>query len=250
MATWRRRVAEELDPGLRAEPGLSLANRVLVAFVLSSIVVVVLETEPILFARYGRVFHLLDTLVFVVFLAEYVLRLWSCVENPSHPRRLRYALRPLLLVDLAVIVAMAIGLLGVEGAFLRLLRLIRLLRLAKLGEYSRAMEDLSAAIVNRRHELVISVMIALMLLLVCASTLYAVEGPHQPEHFGSIPRAMWWAAATLTTVGYGDVVPVTPLGRILAAFTAVSGIGLIAMPAGILAAAMSEVIQKRRDDAR
>jgi voltage-gated potassium channel len=98
----------------------------------------------------------------------------------------------------------------------------------------------------RRYELLISVGVGIFILLLSSTLMYLVEGHTQPEAFGSIPRAMWWAVATLTTVGYGDAVPETVLGRILGSLTAVTGIGLIAMPAGILAAAMSDAIQAKR----
>jgi voltage-gated potassium channel len=156
-------------------------------------------------------------------------------------------IRPLALVDLLVIITIALGVAGLEGTILRFLRLMRLLRLAKLGHYYRAFSDLGSAIFNRRYELAVSFFVAFVLLLISASALYVVEGEAQPEHFGSIPRAMWWATATLTTVGYGDVVPHTVLGKIFAGMTAVTGIGLIAMPTGILASAFSEVVQSRRD---
>lgn len=118
---------------------------------------------------------------------------------------------------------MAFTLIGVEGVLLRLLRLGRLLRLAKLGRFSQAFRDIAFAVSKRRYELVVSLVIASVLMLVSASLLYVVEGDGQPDAFGSIPRAMWWSMATLTTVGYGDIVPLTVLGRVLATFTAVMG---------------------------
>lgn len=129
---------------------------------------------------------------------------------------------------------------------LRLLRLLRLVRLAKLGRYSLAIGAIGDALRDRRYELGASVAIAIVLLLVTSSLLYVVEGEVQPETFGSIPRAMWWSIATLTTVGYGDVVPITALGRTLAGATALLGIGLVALPTGILAAAFSDALARRR----
>ena len=106
------------------------------------------------------------------------------------------------------------------------------------------MHNIGKAIYNRRHELLISIMLATVIMIFSSSILYLVEGAAQPEHFGSIPRAMWWSIATLTTVGYGDAYPITALGKIFAAITAIAGIGLIAMPTGILAASFSEAIKK------
>ena len=130
----------------------------------------------------------------------------------------------------------------------RLLQLLRLLRLARIGRYSRAMNLVVEAIRSRGTELILSFAFALTLMLGAATLLYIVEGPTQPAAFGSIPRAMWWAVETLTTVGYGDAVPVTPLGRILAAVTALCGIGFIALPTGILASAFSDALRRAREE--
>jgi len=131
---------------------------------------------------------------------------------------------------------------------LRIFRLARILTLAKLGRMSRAWSLIASAIAARRFELTIVACVGVFALLLSSTALYLVEGPAQPERFGSIPRAIWWAAMTLTTIGYGDVYPITPLGRLLAILTAVSGVCLIAAPAGILAGAFSEAFQRHRRD--
>jgi voltage-gated potassium channel len=139
--------------------------------------------------------------------------------------------------------------LGAEAFLLRLARLLRILRLARLGRFSVAMSSISEAIGSRRHELLLSLGVAALVLVISSALLYLVEGGVQPDNFGSIPRAMWWSIVTLTTVGYGDVFPMTAVGRILAAITAVTGIGLIAMPAGILAASFSDAMKRQRETA-
>jgi len=243
----RSRLAAELDPDLRRGAGLSALNRVIVGVILISLLLVVLETEPGLHEPYRVVFDGLELAVLAVFVVEYGARLWVCVENPKHPGRWAYARRPMALLDLLVIVSMATALMGFEGALFRLLRLLRLLRVARLGRFAEAFETVAGAVAARRYELVVSVAIAAGLLLISASALYVLEGGAQPDAFGSIPRAMWWSVATLTTVGYGDVVPVTPPGRVFATLTAITGVGLIAMPAGILASAFSDAMQRKRD---
>ena len=129
---------------------------------------------------------------------------------------------------------------------LRLFRLVRILRLAKLGRFSLAMRHLSQAVSERRVELLLSLMLAAFVLVFAAAGMYALEGASSPEAFGSIPRAMWWSVCTLTTVGYGDIYPHTVPGKILGGLTATAGIGLIAMPTGILAAAFSDAFQRAR----
>ena len=179
-----------------------------------------------------------------------MLRLWTSAENPRYGGGwrgyLRYALSPAALVDLLAVSALFLMIYGSQTAILRLFRLVRILSIAKLGRFSKAIHAIGDAIRSRRYELLMSLMIATVLLLVSSTLLYIIEGDNQPQAFGSIPRAMWWSIATLTTVGYGDVVPSTPLGKLLAGMTAITGIGLIAMPTGILAAAFSDAIQRRQ----
>jgi voltage-gated potassium channel len=113
---------------------------------------------------------------------------------------------------------------------------------------SRAWRHVSTAVHSRRFELGLTLGMALVAMLVSATLLYWAEGEAQPDKFGSIPRSLWWSIVTLTTVGYGDVLPITPLGKFISAVVAIIGIGIIAMPAGIMAAAFSDAIQKHRSD--
>lgn len=153
---------------------------------------------------------------------------------------------PATWVDIVVLVITFVPLAGLNGQALRLVRLLRILRIAKLGRMSRTFRQLVAAIASRRYELILTMLLAIGLVLAGASLLYWAEGEVQPDKFGSIPRALWWAVVTLTTIGYGDVYPITPLGKVFAGAVAFAGIGLIAMPAGILAAAFSDAMQRER----
>ncbi|WP_255365646.1 potassium channel family protein [Alishewanella sp. HH-ZS] len=129
---------------------------------------------------------------------------------------------------------------------IRLLRVFRIVHLSRLTRFNASLNLLIQAVRKRKMELGISFIIAMSLLLTTSILLYLVEGSSNPEDFGSIPRAMWWSIATLTTVGYGDVTPLSPLGKICAGITALIGIGIVAMPTGILAAAFSEAYQKAK----
>lgn len=235
-----------LDPKLHGQPGLSPLNKAVVALIVLSILLAILETEPTFSQGRERFFSGLEMAFLAIFIAEYAARIWVSVENPENDGRLHYALTPASIIDLVTILAIGFTLVGFEGFLLRLARLMRLVRLARLGRFSQALQTLGRAIANRRHELMMSFALVVPLLLISSALLYFAEAEAQPAAFGSIPRAMWWSIATLTTVGYGDVVPITALGRIAAAASALAGIGLVAMPAGIIAAAMSEVIQENR----
>ena len=244
----RHRVSVAIDPEMRGVPGLSMFNQLVVAGILVLIAIAVLETEVHVIRNYGWLMTALKLALFVFFAAEYVLRLWVAPLNPRFRSALQFALTPAALLDLAVLVTFVTPFLGLEAAVFRLLQLTRILRLARLGRYSRAMNLLFDAFRSRSTELMLSALLAFSLMLGASTLLYLVENQAQPEAFGSIPRAMWWAVETLTTVGYGDVVPVTPLGRFLAAVTALCGIGIIALPTGMLAGAFSDAIRHARED--
>lgn len=250
LAARRRAVHLQLDPRAWKPKGLSPLNRCVCVLIVLSVALSILETEPVIVELSGRLLAITNLAIGLVFVVEYVARLWVCVESPRYGSglrgRLRYAVSPAALLDLiAILPVLAFGT-ATETFLLRVLRLLRILRLARLGQFSRAISLVAEAVNSRRYELVLSVAAALGLLVISSSMLYLVEGAAQPDTFGSIPRAMWWSIATLTTVGYGDVFPVTPFGKVFAAITAMTGIGLIAMPTGILAAAFSDAIQRNR----
>lgn len=250
LGSVRRRLYSALDP--RARPtGLSPLNLVLAILILLATGVAIAETEPTLLPNYGRAFAWAELLLGVLFAFEYAVRLWTAPErNPgvaAWRERLRLLISPAALIDLVAVLASLVMAGGSSALLLRLVRLGRILRLAKLGRMSRAMGHLLEALTSRRDELLLSLFAGLLLMLVSATALYLAEGAIQPDKFGSIPRALWWSVATMTTIGYGDVYPITPLGKLLASIAAISSIGLIAMPTGILAAAFSDAVQRHRD---
>ncbi|MCR9139816.1 MAG: ion transporter [Alphaproteobacteria bacterium] len=251
-AALRERLYQALSHDTETGSRLSNTNRLLVIVIVSSVFVAVLESEDLLSQPYGDLFWLLELCFGTIFAVEYIIRLWVCPENPKYGSgikgRIRYALTPTALFDLIAVLPLFLTVLGSETYLFRLLRITRILRLAKLGKYSHAARAIGEAIRSRSHELVLSLGAGMVLMLVAATCLYIAENRVQPDAFGSIPRAMWWAIATLTTVGYGDTYPITVLGKICAGVTAIIGIGLVAMPAGILAAAFSDGLSKRRGD--
>jgi voltage-gated potassium channel len=221
----------------------------MIAAIFISGALAVLETDPMISDGRGPMLAVVERLFGLLFALEYGLRLWIAARaGAARPwrARLQWALSPAALVDLVAFAPMLLSTGGAPTALLRFVRLARMLRLAKLGRFSTAWSLIAQAVSARRYELLLSLYAALAAMLTSASLLYLVEGPLQPDKFGSIPRALWWSAMTLTTIGYGDVYPLSPLGRLLASATAVVGIGLIAAPTGILAAAFSAAYQRRR----
>ena len=218
--------------------------------IFANIVAVVLETVEPLAKAYARFFEWFEIASVALFLIEYLLRLYACTASPReqfhHPvmGRLRFALTPMAIVDLVAILPLFFLLLG--GIDIGSLRLLRILRVFKLMRYSPAMAMLGRVVYNERKGLFGAFIILLILLLLSSTAAYYLEREGQPKTFGSIPDAMWWAMAALTTVGYGDVTPMTTLGRIIAGFVAILGIGAIALPTGIIASSFIEEA-KRRD---
>lgn len=239
----RRKIAESLDPTLKVSAGLSVLNKIIVFIIILSLLFAIIETEPLIFQGREGLFWTAEWIFTAIFATEYIFRVWVSIENPNYSSRLNYMLSSAAILDLLTVLLILLTSLGSEGFILRLTRLLRVLRIAKLGRYTVAMKNITHAVYLRRFELMVSFAIGIIALIWSSSILYIVEGGIQPDTFGSIPRAMWWSVATLTTVGYGDVYPITPVGKLFGAITAITGIGLIAIPTGILAASFSDAIQ-------
>jgi voltage-gated potassium channel len=238
----------QLDPAAWTKPGLSPVNRALVALIILATLLAIIETEPLITRGHDRWFAIAQLLFGGVFVLEYAGRIWA-LGAASYPpsanfRRWQFIRSPAGIIDLIVILATILPFIAPNVAALRLLRLVRIVGLARLGRLSLAMRSVGEAIHSRRYELAVTAGLAAMLLILGASALYWLEGEMQPDKFGSIPRALWWAVITMTTIGYGDVYPITAAGRIVASIVAIAGIGLIAMPTGILAAAFSDAMQR------
>lgn len=250
MGNLRTKLYRQIYPKAWTGRGLSPVNLLIIIFVLASVVTVALETEKTISDPYAEVFQTLNIIFLFVFSIEYITRIWVMGEHPEYKGvlgRIKYTCSWVAIIDLLAIIPFILGFIGSDTFLLRLVRLTRILVLARLGAFTTALTNLKSALASRGYELLLSVMFTGGILLVSAVILFAVERDQQPEAFGSIPRAMWWAVATLTTVGYGDVYPITPIGKVFAALSALSSLGLIALPAGILAGAFSETFQKNRD---
>ncbi len=186
----------------------------------------------------------------VVFTIEYVARLWSCVVDPrfSGPLRgrIRLAFRPLLIIDLLAILPFYLPFFNADLRSLRILRLLRVLRVAKVARYYASLDLMTSVFRSKKEELVLTSALMIFLLVIASSILYCCENSAQPNAFSSIPATMWWSVATLTTVGYGDMYPVTPLGKFFSSIIAIIGIGMFALPTGIIGAGFVEAIQEKK----
>jgi voltage-gated potassium channel len=245
----KKKIANILD-GTSAE---DLPSRVFHVFIITliflNVIAIVLETVENLSSQHRVFFRTVEAFSVSIFTIEYILRLWTCTTdnrfNSAIKGRIRFAVTSLALIDLMAFLPFYLPMiLPLDLRFIRVLRLFRLFRLFKLGRYSRSLKTLGNVLKEKKEELIVTLFVVLILLVIASSLMYFVENRAQPQAFSSIPAAMWWGVSTLTTVGYGDVYPVTPLGKFLGAVTAIFGIGMFVIPAGILASAYAEEIQR------
>jgi voltage-gated potassium channel len=241
------------------EPGgINFFSGTIILLVMISLASLALETEAIRtdtpFPDWVRpVVTWINTFVLWVFAAEFALRFWSEGENPKHRSamgRLRFLAQPVTFADVMAFLPELIVFLffpHLHGGWLAGLRALRLFRLFKLARYVPAFAIVGAAVRRAWAPLMAALCVAAAQLYIAAMMLYFIEGDTKPEAFGSITRSLWWAIVTLTTVGYGDVYPESALGRVAAGLVALAGIGIVAMPTGILASAFAEEFRDRHE---
>ena len=241
---WRREVNDLLEVGGDAHPAGRLVNAFIIVLIILNAIAFAADTVPPLAERYAVQFEVFNVFSVIVFTIEYVLRVWSSVEIPMLSRlprwqaRLRFATRPMMIIDLLAFFPWYLH--WIYPMDLRVLRVFRLFRLLKLVRYSPALQTLGRVVADEYRALLGALLVILVLLLFSATAMYFLEREAQPDKFGSIPDAAWWALATLTTVGYGDVVPVTPLGKLLGGVVMLLGVGMIALPVAIIATGFSQ----------
>lgn len=225
---------------------------ILMILIFVNVIAVVLETVDSLNQKYGAIFNAIEYVSAIIFTTEYILRLWIAPLTPKFSKpisgRFRYAATPLAVIDLIAILPVILPLFfATDLFFIRFLRVFRLFRLLKLNRYVESLNTLDDVVRAKKEELLVMLAMIMMLLLFSSSLMYLIEHEAQPDKFPDIPSAMWWGIATLTTVGYGDVFPITGLGKLLGAFIALLGVGMFALPAGLLASGFAEEIRKCRE---
>ena len=238
----RQVVFRVLETAAEKDAASRVVDVALILLIMASVIAVILESIPGFEKRFGSELALFEGITVAIFTVEYVLRVWSAIEeSPEHRAepfrsRLRYMVSFHAIIDFLAILPFYLVLFGTFGNLdMRFLRALRLLRVLKLTRYSAALNMLIMTFRENGRALLAAFLILITVMLLAASGMYYFERVSQPQDFGSIPAAMWWAFATLTTVGYGDVTPITVGGKIFGALITVVGIGMVALPTSILA---------------
>ena len=249
------RVHRILEVAKEGDTTSRIADIFIMGLIVLNVIAVMLETVDSLSSQCGPLFRAFETGSVVIFSLEYLLRIWSCTVSERFKGtvkgRVRFALTPFAIIDaLAILPFYLPMLIPIDLRLLRLFRLFRVLRLLKIGRYSDSVRIFGIAFRESKGELTIISFVLVILVVMVSSGMYYAEHDAQPELFASIPSAMWWGVMTLTTVGYGDVYPVTPLGKALGTFVAVLGIGMFAIPAAILSSAFVDALREIKGNRR
>ena len=222
----------------------------LVTLICLNVAAIIAASVAELEARFGTFFAYFEIFSVAVFSVEYLLRLWTARNKYGKGWKsyFRYVCSPMGIIDLFAVLPFFLPfVIGFDFRALRILRILRLLRVKKLVRYSNFLESLGSVLKTQKEMLQITILVMVMLILLAATSMYFAENAAQPDKFTSIPATLWWAVATLTTIGYGDVYPITPLGRVLGGIIAVIGIGMIALPSGIITSGLVDENSKKAE---
>ena len=246
--TLRRRIWEVLERGNPNDKVSFYTDIFLITLIIFNIIAVLLETVDSIYSIYSLEFLIFERFSTFIFLIEYILRIWVCIEEKIKKNkfitRLKYASTWPAIIDLLAVLS---GLLPmIFEVDLRILRALRMLRLLKFSRYFKVMNLLLGVLKEEKQSFLAAMFLLTIAMLVASTGIYMFEKDAQPDKFGSIPEAMWWAIATLTTIGYGDVTPVTGMGKFFGAIIAIIGIGVVALPSGILASGFTDQLKRRQ----
>lgn len=252
--SFKREVYSVLDVSDTHSLFSKILNIFLIILICLNVISVCLETVEPLYEEYKTTFYIFELLSVIAFSTEFLLRVWAitCNDKYKHPvfGRIRFLFTPGALVDIIAILPFYLPLLfaGLDLRAIRILRLFRLARILKVSRYMHATTMVGNVFKKKRGELVTVIMLIGFIMIVVSSIMYNVEHGAQPDKFSSIPETMWWSIATLTSADFGDMHPITVIGKTLASLISLLGIGIVALPAGILASGFSEELKRRKEN--
>lgn len=226
----------------------------IMSLIILNLIAIILDTVSSIHTTFQPVFRIFEIFSISVFSIEYLMRIY--VADLTHPSTskfrsiLKFMFSVYGLIDLMAILPFYLPfLIKVDLRFLRILRLIRFVRIFKFNRYNNSLNLIWSVIKDKKTELTTTGFMAMLVIVIAAILMYYVEGEKQPQAFPNILASFWWAIATLTTIGYGDIVPITPLGKLLSGIIALLGVGLVALPTGLISAGLIEKINKRKQKA-
>jgi voltage-gated potassium channel len=227
-----------------------IVNIFLIILIIINVILVIFETKVEIYLAYRSFFTVVEVFSVIVFTIEYILRVWSITMNPRYHRpvmgRLSYMVTFFAIIDLLSFAPFYLPLLiPMDLRFLRVLRLFRIFRIFKLGRYSQSFTMMKNVFSNKKEDIGVALLILCMILIIASCGMYYAEHTVQPDKFSSIPDTMWWTIITVSTIGYGDVYPVTNAGKILGGLVAIVGVCFFALPTGIIASGYVEELEKK-----
>lgn len=224
----------------------------MMALIAFNIIALILQTFPEMNLKHSTLFYGFEVISVIIFTIEYVSRIILCTQNldNSNPitSRIQFALKPMLVIDLLAILPFYLPFLGVDLRFLRIFRLFRLFRVVKLVRYSQSLQMFGRVIKRKKEELIISLSFLLLLLVLSAFLIYDAEHKVQPDKFANIIDAFWWGIVTFTTVGYGDISPITTMGKFIASVSTILGLMVFALPTSVITAGFMEEYQDKKEN--
>ena len=247
MKKLKQRTFEIINKAENGDRASTIFDWTIMILIALSIITIILDSFQSIHDKFQTVFQVFEVVTVIVFTMEYILRIWTAdllYPDEKHPR-LKYCFSFMAIIDLLAILPFYLPFFSADLRFLRMMRLFRLFRLLrvfKLGRYFEALYVIVKVIRSSGPQLIMSVVICFFVMLFSAIIMYEVENTVQPEQFPNVISSLWWAICTLTTVGYGDVYPITVVGRFFASVISLVGIGIIAIPTGIIAAGFTQVI--------
>lgn len=248
----KNRIFEIIEKGEKGDVASRVFDIVIITLILLNLAMVIAETFTIS-ATWQQVISVAETVSVIIFTIEYALRIWTAdllyPGKTSVKARLKYIFSFMAIIDLLAILPFYLPfIIPIDLRVLRTLRVVRLLRIFKINRYTHALGLIAQVFKNKASQLISSVLVVGLLMIIASVLMYNIESSAQPEAFPNAIETMWWAVATLTTVGYGDVYPITAAGKILATVIAFLGIGMVAVPTGIITAGFTEIVSNKNEN--
>jgi len=249
----RKRIFEIIEPADKKDIHSKIFDVSIIAIIIINIISVILESFESIRINYNNELYYIELFSIIIFTIEYLLRIITSDLLYHNSKKIKsiikYSKSPMAVIDLLAIMPFFLPMIiPLDLRILRVLRLTRLFRVFKVNRYTKSLQLIGRVLKRKKEELLITLFVTFLMLLLSSSIMYLLETDEQPNNFPNIIASFWWAIATLTTVGYGDVYPVTVIGKVLSGIIALLGIGLVALPTGIISSGFIEELSNSKDN--